>query len=164
MTSTTKLHHVGSVVFILFFTSLLSSAMGLSLSKSAFASTMRFQGTRNPPRVIALTDTAQIESQLVSQSPQTYRQESKKLPRKITRKVLRDTSKRSGLPFRRLKIEDATRKTFANPCIFKFGEVCTREFNPIEGWEVTVRVREQLVTYHVDRTGSQIILDPSANL
>ena len=148
MKYTTKLGFAGNVLFTLFFTSLLSSGVGLSLSKSA----------------IALTDDAQTDVQLISQSTQISQKRSERLPRRITRQILRDAAKRSGVPVRKLKIEDATSKIFGNPCIFNFGEICTREFNPIEGWEVIVRIKDKSVTYHIDLDGTQIVLDPNANL
>ncbi|MBN3927267.1 hypothetical protein [Nostoc sp. NMS4] len=82
------------------------------------------------------------------------------LPRAIANKILRDASKNSGVPRRELQITQVTSKTFGNPCEFNFGEVCTREYNPVEGWEVVVRVRQDSWTYHVDKSGKQIILDP----
>ncbi len=137
------LNSVRTIVFSLLFTTLLSGGISLSLRKSA----------------IAVTDNSQIVQKLDRQDTMFVDQ----LPKKITRKVLRDASKRSGLPTRRLKIKNVTSKTFGNPCIFKFGEICTREFNPIEGWETIVQIKEKFVTYHVDRTGAQIVVDPNAN-
>ncbi|MBD2358045.1 hypothetical protein H6G41_26115 [Tolypothrix sp. FACHB-123] len=85
------------------------------------------------------------------------------LPRKVARAILNDAAKRAGLPVGDLQITKSTAKTFSNPCIFQFGEVCTREYKPIRGWEVIVRVKDQSWTYHANRTGSQIILDPKSN-
>jgi uncharacterized protein YcnI len=85
---------------------------------------------------------------------------SNQLPRAIATKILRDASRRSGVETSNLRITQAKRKTFSNPCIFNFGEVCTREYNPIEGWEVIVRVKGEFWTYHVDESGSRIVLDP----
>ena len=78
--------------------------------------------------------------------------------------VLQDASKRSGVPVRKLKIEDATRKTFGNPCMFKFGEICTKEFNPIDAWEVSVQIQRRSVTYRISLDGSRLAVDPNANL
>jgi hypothetical protein len=83
-----------------------------------------------------------------------------KLPKKIANAVLSDASKRSGLAVNSLKITQSTQKTFSNPCTFGFGEVCAQIFDPIEGWEVIVKVKSQFWTYHVDITGSNIVLDP----
>ncbi len=80
--------------------------------------------------------------------------------RPVRNAILRDASKRSGVPIRELQITQATAKTFSNPCVFKFGEVCTKEYNPIKGWEVVVRVRDDSWTYHADSSGWQIVLDP----
>ncbi|AVH72760.1 hypothetical protein [Nostoc sp. 'Lobaria pulmonaria (5183) cyanobiont'] len=85
------------------------------------------------------------------------------LPKAIANKILGDASFRSSLRKRELEITQVTSKTFGNPCEFKFGEVCTREYNPIEGWEVVVRVRKDSWTYHVDKSGKQILLDPKVS-
>ncbi|OUL17665.1 hypothetical protein BV372_34880 [Nostoc sp. T09] len=82
------------------------------------------------------------------------------LPKAIANKILSDAAKRSGVRVGNLKITQATSKTFGNPCEFNFGEVCTREYNPIEGWEVIVQVKDSSWTYHVNKSGSQIVLDP----
>ena len=63
-----------------------------------------------------------------------------------------------------LRIENASRKRFANTCIFEFGKVCTQELKPIDGWEVTLRVKERLVNYRVNQTGTRIVLDPNTSL
>ncbi|MFN7517916.1 MAG: hypothetical protein ACK5QF_15070 [Dolichospermum sp.] len=83
-----------------------------------------------------------------------------KLSKKIANKVLSDASKRSGLAVNYLKITQSTQKTFSNSCVFNFGEVCAQIFDPIPGWEVIVKVKSQFWTYHVDNTGTRIILDP----
>jgi uncharacterized protein YcnI len=82
------------------------------------------------------------------------------LPKKIANAVLSDASKRSGLAVNYLKITQSTQKTFSNSCVFNFGEVCTQNFDPIQGWEVIVKVKSQFWTYHVDITGIRIVLDP----
>jgi uncharacterized protein YcnI len=82
------------------------------------------------------------------------------LPSRVQNAVLRETAARSGLPVTSLQITQVTPRTFGNPCEFNFGEICTREYNPIEGWEVVVQGRGQSWVYHVDRSGSQIVLDP----
>jgi uncharacterized protein YcnI len=86
--------------------------------------------------------------------------QSKVLPKRIANSILRDASKRSNIPIRDLQITQATSKTFSNPCVFRFGEVCTREFKPVQGWEVNVQVKNDSWTYHVNQSGSQIVLDP----
>ncbi|MDB9491151.1 hypothetical protein PN478_11535 [Dolichospermum circinale CS-534/05] len=82
------------------------------------------------------------------------------LPKSISQAVLRDASKRSGIKVSDLQITQVTSTIFSNPCIFKFGEVCTREYNPIPGWIITVRLQEQSWIYHVNKSNSQILLDP----
>ncbi|WP_341527819.1 hypothetical protein WKK05_00190 [Nostoc sp. UHCC 0302] len=91
-------------------------------------------------------------------------QNRRNLPRAVARRVLRDASKRSGVRISDLKITQFASKTFGNPCEFNFGEICTREYNPVEGWEVIVEVKEQSWTYHVNKSGSQIVLDPKARI
>jgi hypothetical protein len=82
------------------------------------------------------------------------------LPKKIANAVLNDASKRSGLAVNYLKITQSTQKTFSNSCVFNFGEVCTQNFDPIKGWEIIVKVKSQFWTYHVDHTGTRMVLDP----
>ena len=176
----TKAKYLRNILFSLLFTSLLSSGVGLILTKSATATT---RGTNayfgssdivsdrnlslesNSLTVVDSTrsESTQLETEFVAQSPQTSPKQLPKLPRRIRRKVLRDASQRSGIPTRRLRIKNATRKTFSNPCMFKFGEICTREFNPIKGWEINVSVRGESVLYHSNLDGSKVIVDPNAN-
>lgn len=127
------------LVLTLALTSLLSSGLGLASYDSA----------------IATSATKPIQ---LSQSSQN------RLPRYIARAVLTDASQRSGIAIGNLRITQVTRKTFGNPCEFKFGEICTKEYRPIQGWEVVVRVRNQSWTYHVNQSGSQIVLDPKINV
>lgn len=82
------------------------------------------------------------------------------LPKKIANLLLNDASKRLGLAVNSLKITSSTQKTFSNSCTFGFGEVCTQIFDPIQGWEVIVKVKSQFWTYHIDITGTRIVLDP----
>ncbi|MEX0270322.1 hypothetical protein AB3R30_14355 [Leptolyngbyaceae cyanobacterium UHCC 1019] len=85
------------------------------------------------------------------------------LPVPLQNQILTAAASRAGLPPTNIKITQATAKTFGNACAFNFGEVCTSEYRPIEGWEVLVTVRGQTWTYHIDKTGSQIALDPKVN-
>ncbi|HEY9801826.1 MAG TPA: hypothetical protein V6D25_15820 [Leptolyngbyaceae cyanobacterium] len=87
-----------------------------------------------------------------------------RLPGYVRRALLNDASRRSGVRITNLSITQATPKTFGNPCEFNFGEICTREYRPIQGWEVVVRVRNQSWTYHVNQSGTQIVLDPKTNV
>jgi|GEM_PF-763809 len=82
------------------------------------------------------------------------------LPISLQNQILTAAANRAGLPPTNIKITQATAKTFGNPCVFNFGEVCTFEYRPIEGWEALVAVRGQTWTYHIDKTGSQIAIDP----
>jgi len=131
------------VVFTLALTSLLSFAFVFTCNNSA-------EAAPSPEQI-----------QLLSQRPQNR---SNRLPRAVVRAVLRDASKRSGEAIAYLKITQFKSQTFGNPCEFNFGEICTREYNPIEGWEVIVQVKQQSWTYHVNKSGSQIVLDPKVNV
>ncbi len=97
------------------------------------------------------------------ESTQLSKSQVNELPKAIANKILGDASFRSSLRKRELEITQVTSKTFSNPCEFKFGEVCTREYNPIEGWEVVVKVRQDSWTYHVDKSRKQILLDPKVS-
>jgi uncharacterized protein YcnI len=81
------------------------------------------------------------------------------LPRRIARKILRDASVRSGEKRKNLQIDQVNPNTFSNLCTFKFGEFCTKEYNPIQGWVVIVKVKGQSWTYHVNQS-SQFVIDP----
>ena len=83
------------------------------------------------------------------------------LSRRIARRVIRDASRKLGVPRRHL-IYKATPKTFSNPCVFNFGEICTREYRPISGWKVKVKGRGESITYHVANNG-RYVADPNAN-
>jgi uncharacterized protein YcnI len=85
------------------------------------------------------------------------------LPVPLQNQVLTAAASRAGLPPTNIKITQATPKTFGNACAFNFGEVCTAEYRPIAGWKVLVAVRGQTWIYHIDKTGSQIALDPKVN-
>jgi len=95
-----------------------------------------------------------------AKNPQRSQLSQNSLPQSISQAVLRDASRVSGLKISDLKITQVTSTSFSNPCIFQFGEVCTKEYNPIPGWTVIVQVKEQSWIYHVNKSGSQILLDP----
>ncbi|MEA5552641.1 hypothetical protein VB713_16990 [Anabaena cylindrica UHCC 0172] len=97
-------------------------------------------------------------------SPQQVQSSPDDFPQSISRAVLQDASKHSGVKIRNLKITQVEFTTFGNSCIFKFGEICTREYRPIKGWKVVVQVKDQSWTYHVNQSGSQIFLDPKVNI
>jgi hypothetical protein len=101
--------------------------------------------------------------ELSQRLPEHFRNRANRLPRRIANAIIRDAARRAGVSNGQVRITQANRKTFANPCIFNFGEVCTREYNPIQGWEVVVRVERQSWLYHADESGSRIILDPNTN-
>ncbi|NJM68788.1 MAG: hypothetical protein HC862_00425 [Scytonema sp. RU_4_4] len=150
------------VLLTLTLTSLLSSGLGVVGNNSAVASEEeQIQNSHSSIQISQTTNQNSSYSRI--QISQTTNQNSNVLPRRIANVVLRDASKRSGVAIRELQISQTTTQTFSNPCVFKFGEVCTREFNPIKGWEVVVRVQDNSWTYHVNESGSQIVLDPKVS-
>ncbi|BAT54924.1 hypothetical protein NOS3756_38990 [Nostoc sp. NIES-3756] len=108
-----------------------------------------------------VNDSAAVAAPTVKSVELSQRLQSR-LPGYVARAVINDASRRSGV--RNVRVTQATSRTFGNPCEFNFGEVCTREYRPIEGWEVVVRVRNQSWTYHVNQSGTQIVLDPKNNV
>ncbi len=117
--------------------------------------------------VLSGFDVAGKNTAMASPTPeiiQLAQRSQNRLPRNIANAIVRDASQRSGVAISNITISQATGKTFANSCIFNFGEVCTREYRPIEGWEVIVQVRNQSWTYHVNQSGSQILLDPQVSV
>ena len=95
-----------------------------------------------------------------AKNPEQSQLNQNTLPKSISQAVLRDAAGVSGVKISDLQIIQVTSANFSNPCIFRFGEVCTREYNPIPGWIVVVQVKEQSWTYHVNKAGSQVLLDP----
>ncbi len=83
------------------------------------------------------------------------------MPLPLQNRVKADAAKRSGLPTARITIVRTEQKTFGNACEFGFGEICTMDYRPIAGWVVEAKVGSQIWTYHIDRTGSQLVLDPA---
>lgn len=88
---------------------------------------------------------------------------STNLPKSISDALLQDAASRLGVQIAQLSIVKAEQKTWSNPCIFNFGEICTREYNPVSGWEVTVNSRQQSLVYRTDQSGSQIASNKQAN-
>lgn len=82
------------------------------------------------------------------------------LPGALQTRILNDAATRSGLPVSSLQITQATEQNFGNACVFNFGEMCPQVYQPIAGWQAVVKVRDQAWTYRIDRTGSQLALDP----
>lgn len=148
-----------SVVLTLALTSLLSSVLGLAGNNTAaLAGEDQIQSSHSSIKISQNTDQFSTYSRI--QISQNTNQISNELPRRVANAILRDASKRSGVGIRELEIAQATAKTFGNPCEFKFGEICTKEYNPIKGWEVIVNVRDDSWTYHVNKSGLQILVDP----
>jgi hypothetical protein len=147
------------VVLILALTTVLYSGLGLANnSTAALAGEDQIQSSHSTIEISQ--NTGQFSSYSRIQISQNTNQLSNELPRRIANAILRDASKRSGVAIRELEIAQVTPKTFGNPCEFKFGEVCTREYNPIKGWEAVVEVGDDSWTYHVNKSGSQILVDP----
>lgn len=143
------------IVLTLAVTSLLSCGLGfIGETATAFPGAEQISGDAKGKDFV-------LRISQLSESPD---QISNRLPKRIANAILSDASNRSGVSIAELQITQATPKTFANPCIFNFGEICTREYRPIKGWEVIVQVREQSWTYHVDISGSQIVLDPKVSV
>ncbi|KAB8316422.1 hypothetical protein SD81_024800 [Tolypothrix campylonemoides VB511288] len=150
------------VLLTLVFTSLLSSVLGFAGNNTAaLAGDDQIQSSHSSIKMSQNTD--QFSSYSRIQISQNTNQISNVLPKRIANGILRDASKRSGVAIRELEIAQVSPKTFGNPCEFKFGEVCTREFNPIKGWEAVVEVGDDSWTYHVNKSGSQIVLDPKVS-
>jgi len=82
------------------------------------------------------------------------------MPVALQTRILADAATRSGLPVASLQITQATQRSFSNACVFSFGEMCAMVYQPVEGWEAVVKVRDQSWTYHIDLTGTQLALDP----
>ncbi|TAE61002.1 MAG: hypothetical protein EAZ76_09515 [Nostocales cyanobacterium] len=82
------------------------------------------------------------------------------LPRRITEKILSDAYERTRLQTVGITVVRTVERTFSNSCVFGFGEICTQQYDPIQGWEVVVKVQREFWTYHVDRSGSRLVLDP----
>lgn len=83
-----------------------------------------------------------------------------RLPNAIVRRILQDVAQRSGIPVGQVRIVQATQKTFENSCVFNFGEICNKIYQPIPGWEVVADANGQTWTYHVSRQGRQIVANP----
>lgn len=116
-----------SILPMLALTGLMSGVVGLSFNNTA---------------------TAQINAQSKSLTVLPKHKHSSPIPRMILRRVLRNASTQLGVPKRRLKYK-VKPKTFANPCVFQFGQICTREYNPIHGWVVKVSSKHKSTIYHV---------------
>jgi hypothetical protein len=82
------------------------------------------------------------------------------LPQHIAKLILRNAANHAGLKIADVKITKTISKTFSNACVFKFGEVCSQQYEPIYGWVVNVKVKQRVWQYHVNKSYSQIILDP----
>jgi hypothetical protein len=146
------------LVLTVAFTTLLYSGLGVANNSTAFASDEQIQSSHSSIKISQ--NTGQFSTYSRIQISQNTNQISNVLPKRIANAILRDASKRSGVPIRELEIAQVTPKTFGNPCEFKFGEICTREYKPIKGWEAVVEVGDDSWTYHVNTSGSQILLDP----
>jgi hypothetical protein len=103
-----------------------------------------------------------IADALATPSQEQIKPSSQKLPKDIATSVLKDAAHRSRNKIAHLHITQATPKTFSNNCVFKFGEICTQQYQPIQGWLVHVKVNHQSWTYHAKKINSHIniVLDP----
>lgn len=82
------------------------------------------------------------------------------MPTALQSRILTDAATRAGVPATSVQLTQTSQRTFSNACVFGFGEMCPMIYQPIEGWETVVRVRDQSWTYRIDRTGTQIAIDP----
>ncbi|MDX2231966.1 MAG: hypothetical protein NW220_20190 [Leptolyngbyaceae cyanobacterium bins.349] len=82
------------------------------------------------------------------------------MPIALQNRILTDAATRSGLPVSSLQLTQATQRSFSNACVFGFGDMCPMIYQPVEGWEAVVKVRDQSWTYRIDRTGAQLAIDP----
>jgi hypothetical protein len=86
------------------------------------------------------------------------------LPKSIIGKILVDASQWSGLSTQALRIIKVESQTWGNPCMFGFRQICTREYNPVAGWEVTVDSGTQKWLYRVDDKATSVLLDRTPSL
>jgi hypothetical protein len=86
------------------------------------------------------------------------------LPKSIIGKILVDASQWSGLSTEALRIIKVESQTWGNPCMFGFRQICTREYNPVAGWEVTVDSGTQKWLYRVDDKATSVLLDRTPSL
>jgi|SRR6478672_733925 len=86
------------------------------------------------------------------------------LPKSIISKILVDASTWSGLSTEALRIVNVESQTWGNPCMFGFRQICTREYNPVAGWEVTVDSGTQKWVYRVDDKATSVLLDRTPSL
>jgi hypothetical protein len=106
---------------------------------------------------------ARIADSLAAPSPALVQTSPNNLPKALTASVLHDVVRQSGVRIADVKITQARQKTFSNACVFKFGEICSQQYDPIPGWVVHVKVKAQSWTYHINQTNSQLVLDPKVN-
>ncbi|MDJ0616985.1 MAG: hypothetical protein QNJ63_09600 [Calothrix sp. MO_192.B10] len=128
-----------SILPILALTGLLSGVVGFNLSSTASAQTI----APSPSPTLVPS-----------------RRHSHRLPRRIVRRLLRNASKRLGVHWKHLKYK-ATPRTFGNRCVFNFGEICPKIYQPIKGWVVKVGGKGKFITYHVAKNG-KFVADPKA--
>ncbi|MDJ0616987.1 MAG: hypothetical protein QNJ63_09610 [Calothrix sp. MO_192.B10] len=128
-------YSVGGIVPLLILTGLMSGVAGFNFSNTATAESIVPPSTSIP-------------------------KPSSPLPKNIVKRLLKDASKRLGVPVRQLKLF-AKPKIFPNYCVFNFGKICPRIYKPIKGWVVVVRGRGKSITYHVAKNG-KFVADPKA--
>ncbi|KST65478.1 hypothetical protein [Mastigocoleus testarum] len=80
------------------------------------------------------------------------------LPRKVTRAVLRDLSRRENIAIRKLEIIDYQPKTWSDGCLGLGGpaEICTQAL--VRGWEVIASDGDRTWTYRTNQNGRLIRL------
>lgn len=142
---------------------LLVSSLNISKISNSLVLGIALSGLLTTGLTIAHSPSALAITQLQEKPVNNYtlaKKLSSQLPQQIQQAIIKDAAKRAGVKSSQVKITQVTPTTFGNPCIFKFNDICTKEYNPISGWIVVVKVQDQSWKYHVNKPGSQILLDP----
>jgi hypothetical protein len=85
--------------------------------------------------------------------------QSSNVPSKIVDLVRQDILKRDRTEAERLKVMEATQKTWQDGCLglAKPDEICTQAL--VEGWKIVVSDGEKSWTYRTDETGNSLRLE-----
>ncbi|AFY56510.1 hypothetical protein Riv7116_4073 [Rivularia sp. PCC 7116] len=86
------------------------------------------------------------------------------LPRIVANSILKDASKWSGLPSRRIQIVGSQRKIWNNPCFLTFNRICNKALIRTPGWIVTLKANNQTWIYHANDNASIVALDRTPSL
>jgi hypothetical protein len=100
----------------------------------------------------------------VSQVITGNRVRTNRLPRSVANAVIKDLSKRQGIPARQLQVIDYSQKTWTNGCLelARSGELCTQALVP--GWRVVVsNNNKEFWVYHTNSNGRVLRLASTTN-